>query len=188
MIAGLVLAAGGSARFGAPKQLAELDGRPLVRHAVDAQRRSGALGRIAVVVGAHADAVAAVLPPDVAVVRAGDWADGLAASVRAGVAALPEADHVLVTLGDQPRITPAVVAAVAAAVDEEHDAVRATYDGVAGHPVVLGARLLARAGELSGDQGFRELLREARVRDVEVGHLGTPADIDTPQDLEALTR
>lgn len=188
MIAGLVLAAGGATRFGAPKQLAELDGLPLVRWAVDAQLGAGNIERVAVVVGAHGDAVAAVLPPEVEVVHCADWEEGLAASVRAGVAALRDADHVCVTLADQPGITPQIVARVADHAGPRYDAVQATYGGTPGHPVVLGRRLLDLAGELRGDHGFRELLSAARVRRVEAGHLGSAADIDTPSDLEALTR
>ncbi len=88
----------------------------------------------------------------------------------------------LVILGDQPGLTPAAVAAVAAAGGEE-DAVRATYGGVPGHPVLLRRPLLARAGELRGDSGFRDLLEQARVKAVEIGHLADPADIDTREEL-----
>lgn len=63
-VAAIILAAGGSQRFGAPKQLAHLDGRPLVRHAVDAAVAAGC-APIFVVVGHAADRVCAVLPDDV---------------------------------------------------------------------------------------------------------------------------
>jgi CTP:molybdopterin cytidylyltransferase MocA len=89
---------------------------------------------------------------------------------------------VLVVLGDQPGITAAAIAALIAAAGDE-DAVRATYDGVPSHPVRLRRPLLERAGELRGDVGFRDLLRDARVREVEVGHLADPADIDTREEL-----
>jgi CTP:molybdopterin cytidylyltransferase MocA len=111
-----------------------------------------------------------------------DWAEGQSASLRCGVAALHGADAVLVVLGDQPGITPAAIDAVAAA-DGDEDAVRATYDGVAGHPVLLRSSLLARVGELTGDSGFRDLLAAARVREVEVGHLADARDIDTREEL-----
>ena len=55
--------------------------------------------------------------------------------------------------------------------------------GVPSHPVLLRRPLLARAEELSGDVGFRDLLRDARVREVEIGHLADPTDIDTKEEL-----
>ena len=70
-----------------------------------------------------------------------------------------------------------------AAADGDEDAVRATYDGVPSHPVLLRAALLARAGELRGDAGFRDLLSAARVREVEVGHLADASDVDTREEL-----
>lgn len=188
MIAGLVLAAGAATRFGSPKQLARLDDEPLVLHAVSAQLDAGNIERVAVVVGAHGDEVAAVLPPDVDTVRCLGWEEGMAASLRAGIAALDDAEWVIVTLADQPGITAQIVAMIGDHISPRHEAVRATYDGTPGHPVALGPALLERAGELEGDQGFRDLLAGARVREVEAGHLGSAHDIDVPSDLEVLTR
>jgi len=188
VIAGLVLAAGAATRFGAPKQLALLDGEPLVHYAVEAQLGAGNIERVAVVVGAHGDEVAAVLPPQVDTVHCLGWEEGMAASLRAGIAALDGADWVVVTLADQPGVTPQIVAMIADHIAPAYDAVRATYDGVPGHPVALGPVLLARAGELQGDLGFRDLFAGARVREVVAGHLGSAHDIDVPSDLEVLSR
>jgi CTP:molybdopterin cytidylyltransferase MocA len=114
------------------------------------------------------------------------WADGQSASVRAGIAALGDVDAALLLLGDMPRISRSAVEAVAAAPLDGVDAARATYGGRPGHPVKLGRELLARAGELTGDAGFRDLLKGAAIRDVEVGGLGDPSDVDTPGDLEGV--
>lgn len=178
-VAGLVLAAGGASRFGSPKQLAQLDGRPLVAHALDAL---AGLDDVVVVVGAHADAVARAVEDRARVVRCEKWSEGLAASVRSGVRALADADRVVVVLADQPRVTRAVVERVLAAPAPA----RASYGGVPGHPVVLGRAQLALADRLEGDTGFRDLLTDASL--VEVGDLGDPRDVDTPGDLEALRR
>jgi molybdenum cofactor cytidylyltransferase len=180
VIGGLVLAAGEGRRFGATKQLADLHGRPLLEYALEAM--SGVSPR-AVVLGHAADEILARVDLHGAtpVVCAG-WAEGQAASLRCGVAALAGCDAVVVVLGDQPGITAAAVGAVAAAAGEE-DAVRATYDGVPGHPVLLRRALLDRTGELRGDTGFRDLLARATVAEVEVGHLADPADIDTRDEL-----
>ena len=175
--AGLVLAAGEGRRFGGPKQLALVGGRPLVEHAVAAVAE--VLDRVVVVLGARADEVrrGADLTGAEVVVCA-DWAEGLGASVRCGVAALAGADRVLVAVADQPGLTPAAVRAVLA----RPGSARAVYDGRPGHPVVLGPELLARARDLRGDVGFRDLL--SSVPAVECGQLGDWRDIDTREDLE----
>jgi molybdenum cofactor cytidylyltransferase len=179
-IGALVLAAGEGRRFGGTKQLAELDGRPLLEHALAAVQ--GISPRV-VVLGHAADEIRAGVDLHGAEpVLCEDWHEGQSASLRRGLAALADADAVLVVLGDQPGITASAIDAVLAEGGDE-DAVRATYDGVPGHPVLLRRVLLDRAGELRGDSGFRDLLRGARVREVEVGHLADPADIDTREEL-----
>ena len=92
-----------------------------------------------------------------------DWEQGQGFSLRRGVAALPDADAVVVTLGDQPFITPQVIAG-ALDPSSRYDAVRVTYDGAPGHPVVLGRRVMDAVSELDGDTGARELLARFRVR------------------------
>jgi molybdenum cofactor cytidylyltransferase len=181
-IGALVLAAGEGRRFGGTKQLAEFEGRPLLEHALAAVRD---VSPRVVVLGHAADEIrAAVELHGAEPVVCERWAEGQSASLRCGVEALPDLDAVVVMLGDQPGITPDVIAAALDAFDPERDdAVRATYDGVPGHPVVLGRPLLARANELTGDAGFRDLLVGGRVREFEAAHLADPADIDTREEL-----
>jgi molybdenum cofactor cytidylyltransferase len=180
-IGGLVLAAGQGRRFGATKQLAELRGRPLLEHALAAVAD---LSPRVVVLGHEADRIAATVDLHGArPVVCRDWSEGQSASLRCGIAALPEVDAVVVVLGDQPGMTRAAVAAVARTARGGEDAVRATYDGIPGHPVLLKRPLLDRAGELRGDAGFRALLDRARVRELDLGALADPADVDTPAQL-----
>jgi CTP:molybdopterin cytidylyltransferase MocA len=179
-IGGLILAAGEGRRFGATKQLAELRGRPLLEYALAAI--AGISPRVVVLGHAADEIVAAVDLHGARPVVCEDWASGQAASLRCGLAALEGCDAVVVVLGDQPGITAAAIEAVVAAAGAE-DAVRATYDGTPGHPVLLRRPLLERAGELEGDTGFRELLADATVREVEAGGLADPADIDTREEL-----
>ena len=122
-----------------------------------------------------------------------DWAEGMAASLRAGVAWLDAAgcDWAVVTLGDQPRVTSRVIAAVAHAASRARfgtAAIRATYDGRPGHPVALGRPLFGAVAELHGDAGARALLDAPTVlvRELEVGRLADPVDVDTPEELEDL--
>jgi molybdenum cofactor cytidylyltransferase/nicotine blue oxidoreductase len=179
-VGALVLAAGEGRRFGGTKQLAELDGRPLLSYALGAV--AGITPRV-VVLGHAADEILAAVDLQGAepVVCAG-WAEGQAASLRCGITALGDVSAAVITLGDQPFITPQVIAAV---VDRlaGHDAVRATYDGRPGHPVVLARPLLDRVHELRGDAGFRDLLSGPGVRLFEAAHLCDPTDIDTREEL-----
>jgi molybdenum cofactor cytidylyltransferase len=177
--AGLLLAAGEGRRFGGPKQLARVDGRPLIEHALHAL---AGLERTVVVLGARAEEIRAGADLGGAeIVVCSDWAEGMGASLRTGLAALRGADEVVIVLADQPFITAAVVARVRAA---DGDGVRAVYGGRPGHPVVLRPALLARAGELRGDKGFRAVV----MTEVECGDLADPQDIDTRADLEVMRR
>jgi molybdenum cofactor cytidylyltransferase len=187
VIAGVVLAAGAGRRFGSPKQLAELDGVPLLQHAIDAMLAVPALDGVIVVLGAAAEHVAAgVQFADAEPVVCEDWEEGMAASLRCGVAAAGESDWVVLTLGDMPGVTPEAIEAVIAATGPGADAVRAEYGGRPAHPVALSRALFDRVAELRGDVGARELLASVAVRPVEALHLARPDDVDTPEELEAI--
>ena len=186
-VGGLVLAAGGSTRFGSPKQLAELDGRPLLEHVLLAMSKAP-LDRVVVVLGAHADEVREGVPLHGSeAVLCSDWEKGMGNSLRAGIDALSDCDAVVVALGDQPRLSSEAVARVVAQRGRDEQAVRATYNGVPGHPVLLERDVLARVPTLRGDIGARELLHGVPLREVACDGLGSPADVDTPEGLAALS-
>ena len=185
MIAGLVLAAGAGTRFGGRKQLAVLDGRPLLEHALAAMESAPVAVRF-VVLGADAEEIRSGVDLHGATpLVCPDWEEGQSASLRAGVAAVPDdCEAIVVTLGDQPSIASRAIAAVVAARGGGFDAVRATYDGVPGHPVLIERALFPALRELSGDTGARDVLRDARVREVPCDGLGDSTDVDTPADLQ----
>ena len=181
--AGLVLAAGGGTRFGAsPKQLADFHGRPLLEWAVRAQCSVAGLERVVVVLGSHAsDIRGGVEFGRAETVVCDEWASGQAWSLRRGVAALSAGgavSAVVVTLGDAPLVTPEVIRLFVDAPPRS----RAVYGGRPGHPVVLGPEEIAALTSLAGDEGARGLLRGGP--ELEVGHLCSGRDIDTPEDLE----
>jgi CTP:molybdopterin cytidylyltransferase MocA len=179
MSAGLVLAAGEGRRFGGPKQLANVGGRPLIEHALAALR---GLDRVVVVLGARAEEIRAGADLGGAeVVVCADWAEGMGASLRTGLAALAGAGEVVIVLADQPFITAEVVARVRA---QPGDGVRAVYGGRPGHPVVVRGALIRSRGELRGDKGFRGVA----MTEVECGDLADPQDIDTRAELEVVRR
>jgi len=183
VIGGLILAAGGGSRFGSePKLLAELEGQPVLQRTVEAMTRVSRLERVVVVLGAHADQMLARVGFGRAeTVLCAKWQDGQSASLRCGTAALPDAAKIVVILGDQPLISPAIVDRFA----RERPGARASYNGRPGHPVVLGARHLRAIARLTGDRGAREVLDGPLI---EVGDGGTLRDLDTAEDLEAIRR
>lgn len=191
-VGAVILAAGGARRFGAAKQLAPLRGRPLLQHALDAALAVETLDHIVLVLGAQAEAIISggIQTGRARIARSTHWADGQAASLKAGVAALPaRTTSALILLGDQPGVTGPLIERVLRAHAEPDTipaATRATYAGRPGHPVVLGPQLLALVPTLRGDTGARELLTAHDVREVEAGDLGSASDVDTPADLAAL--
>lgn len=190
MIAGVVLAAGAGRRFGGGKQLALLDGRPLLEHALRAAAAAPGLDRRFVVLGANADRILeAVDLHGHEPVRAEDWDEGLAASLRAGVIAARDAGAtaVLITLGDQPRVGAEAIARVVASRGDPAKAVRASYDGKPGHPTLLEAELFDTALALQGDEGARGVFRPEFTRLVACDDIAVPTDVDVVADLTAMS-
>ena len=180
MTVGLLLAAGAGERFGGPKALArDADGTSWLLRSVHALRPCA---EIVVVLGAEAEQAAALLPMSVARVRADDWAEGMGASLRAGLSALAGTAHeaALVSLVDLPDVDAAVVARLVAASTGPGVLARAAYDGVPGHPVLIGRDHWTGVVETAtGDRGARDYLATHDVVLVECGDLATGADVDS---------
>jgi len=185
LIGGLVLAAGAATRFGAQKQLAELDGVPLLEHALRAMR-SATVGRMVVVLGSAADEIAASVDLHGAEpVVCERWEEGQSASLACGLAELANCEAVVVTLGDQPRVSPDAIRRVIAG-RSGAAAIRATYGGNPGHPVLLERELFEALRNVTGDKGARNLLLSVPVRDIPCDDLGGGEDVDTRAELDAL--
>lgn len=180
MVAGLLLAAGGGRRYGMPKALVERDGELLVERALRTAR--AVCHPVVVVLGAAAEEVRqrADLAGATVVVNE-DWETGMASSLRAGLTALPrDADAALVLLVDQPGMTPEALARLAEQAAPDALAV-ATYDGVRGHPVLLGrAHWTGVAATARGDEGARRYLAAHEVAEVDCTALADPTDLDLP--------
>ena len=138
------------------------------------------------VVGAAADEVAALIPDGVTVVRNERFDDGMGGSFAAGLRAVDaDASAALVMLVDLPDVSSAVVQRVVAFARAAGDLpdllCRAAFDGIPGHPVVLGRHHLEpAAGAATGDSGAREYLAGRVVRLVECGDLAAGRDVDRP--------
>ena len=189
-VAGVLLAAGAGRRMGGPKALVELDGEPLVRRGVRLLLEAGC-DPILVVVGAAAVDVAP-LCDGADVVVATEWATGMGASLRAGLAALTDsaATSAVVALVDQPLVTTEAVHRLVAASAAGAVAAVATYDGRQRNPVLLDRSVWSGVAEAAvGDAGARGWLRAhpELVVEVECSDVGSPEDLDTPQDLARLT-
>ena len=185
-IGGLVLAAGAGTRFGGRKQLAELDGRPLLEHALRAMT-AAPVGRVVVVLGALVEEVTATVDLHGAEPCPCErWDEGQSASLACGLAELADCEAVVVTLGDQPRMSPDAIRRVISARGNGAAAVRATYHGAPGHPVLLERDLFESFRDVTGDHGARNLLLSVQVRDVPCEDLGGGEDVDTPAELDAL--
>lgn len=179
-VVGVLLAAGAGRRFGGPKALArDDDGTSWLLRSVQALRPCA---EIVVVLGAESERAAALLPMSVSRIRADDWAEGMGASLRVGLSALHPTSHeaALVSLVDLPDVDAAVVDRLRAVATGPDVLARAAYDGVPGHPVLIGRDhwdgVIASA---TGDRGARDFLASHEVALVECGDLATGADVDT---------
>ena len=190
MIAALLLAAGASRRFGAPKLLQALNGKQVVRWSAES------------LVGV-ADELVIVVPPDNAALRqalegiAARFVvntlphEGMASSLARGVATLAEStEAVLVALGDEPLLPKRCHERVLVRYRASGTAVvAATYGGTRGHPVLFGRPVFAELRALTGDSGARSVVDAdpGRVALVEMDE-AHPIDVDTPEDLARVSR
>ncbi|MEX2199789.1 MAG: molybdopterin-binding/glycosyltransferase family 2 protein [Dongiaceae bacterium] len=188
-VATIILAAGRSTRMGgANKLLAELNGKPLLLHAVDAALASRARP-VVVVAGNEADRVRAALAGRaVDLVDNPDFASGLSASLASGLRALPEdVDGAAVLLGDMPRIGPATIDRLIAAFNptEGRAICVPTFGGKRGNPVLWARRFFAEIEALAGDVGAKHLIGDYAdlVAEVAMPDDAVLVDIDTPEAL-----
>jgi len=196
VIAVVVLAAGSSERMGRPKQLLPWGTTTLLGHAVDVALASAA-DAIVVVLGCQADTIRGQVGNlshrSVRVAVNEDWPTGLASSVRAGLAAAPDAEAVVFLPVDQPRVTPALIDRVIATYRATGQPIVVPRYGDRRAPPVLFARPMFPAlRRLTGDQGGRALFDTHADRiawvDLDERDAAWLADVDTPADYEALSR
>lgn len=187
----IVLAAGGSRRFGTHKLLADLAGEPVLRRTMRAICGVG-LRETLVVVGAEHDAVRTVLADlPCNAVHAPNWAEGISASIRAGIGALqPGWEGLFLFLGDMPLAPAGICLELADLAKGSGYAARPLHGDVPGHPVAFLGEAAADLMALTGDQGAGLLLGTAGPR---LGYLptadeGAILDVDRPVDLARAQR
>jgi len=187
-VTAIVLAAGGSSRFGSPKQLLPWKGKTLLEHTVDTVLESS-VSQVVVVLGHRAERIGAVLgqrPLEVVVNDA--WASGQSSSARAGLQALSETcDACLFVLADQPNLKSALIDDVLARYRRTLAPIVApVHRGRRGNPVLFSRALFPELVEMSGDQGGRQVMErhEDQVETVEVSDRSQFLDIDTVEDYD----
>lgn len=173
------------------KLLIMIDGKPMVRHAVETVL-GAQLGPVFVVTGHECEKVKEALKDlPVTFLYNGEYASGLSTSLKRGVGALPDdRDGVLVALGDMPLVTAAEIDRLINAFNpvEGREIVVPTRRGKRGNPILWGKRFWAEMREASGDTGARHLIaaHPEAVAEVEMAGDGILTDIDTPQALARL--
>lgn len=193
-VGAVVLAAGGSTRLGRPKQLVRYAGEPLVRRAARAVIDAGARP-VVVVLGARAHDVAPALDgvPALTVVTHARWADGLGASLAAGLRALdaldPDTppDGVLLTVCDQPLVDAAALGVLLEAFTGPGCAAAAEYAGTLGVPAVIGRDHLDALRAATGDAGAGRWLRAHTALVTRVPLAAAAFDVDTEADVARFT-
>lgn len=189
-VAALILAAGLSSRFGdGHKLLADLEGKPVLRHVIEHAQASSA-SPILLVTGHRAEEVRAAAGPGVTAVHNPSYAEGLASSLRVGLNALPPGlDGVLVCLGDMPDVSSATIEALIAAFNpvEGRAICLPVTGGKRGNPTLWGLQFLPELLRLEGDSGARSLFgpHAEWICEVPVDDPGILHDYDTPAALAA---
>ncbi|MDW8009489.1 MAG: nucleotidyltransferase family protein [Chloroflexota bacterium] len=188
----IVLAAGASTRLGQPKQSLPYGDSTLLAHAV-AAALNARLGPVLVVLGAHGPELAQALPSGAVAVHNPDWQEGMASSIRAGLAALergwPQAAAAIVMVCDQPSVSAGLLRRLVAAWRQgSAAAVACQYGDTVGVPALFSRSLWPELMALRGDRGAKSVLERHRERLLLVPFPEGALDIDTPEDWQRLQR
>jgi molybdenum cofactor cytidylyltransferase len=187
-VAAVVLAAGGSSRFGSPKQLLPWKGQTLLEHVVDTVLASSVQETV-VVLGHEAQAIGDLLRDrPLRIVVNEEWESGQSSSVRMGIGALPERfDACLFVLADQPNVTSRLVDDVVTRYRQTlAPLVAPVHRGQRGNPVLFDKVLFSELLQMQGDEGGRQVIQrhQREVEAVEVGDQSLFLDIDTAEEYE----
>jgi molybdenum cofactor cytidylyltransferase len=187
-VAAVILAAGGSSRFGSPKQLLPWKGKTLLEHVVDTVLESSVQETI-VVLGHKAKRLGELISDrHLSIVSNEDWEAGQSSSVQAGIQALPEnCDACLFLLADQPKVTAELMDQVLTRYRQTLAPIVApVHAGRRGNPVLFDRGLFPELLEMTGDEGGRQVMQHHRreMEEVEVEDPDLFLDIDTVEEYE----
>lgn len=192
-LAALILAAGESARFGGRKQLALIDGKPMIRHAIDTLNTTKVMETF-VVLGAFADEIAPAIGPDAHIIHNENWATGMGSSIACAMSAIAENgrygsryDGVLIALCDQVKLTVGDYTKLIAEFDQKHILATRHKNGL-GVPAIFPSHMFKTLQTLSGASGAHEMLNGSNHNVIGIDLPNAALDIDTLDDLKTLQR
>ena len=183
MIPILILAAGQSSRMqGRDKLLEQVDGMPLLR-----QRALAALATSPLVYTTLPDEnhprAETIRDLPITLIPVSDAATGLAASLRTGVAVLPDCNHFMVLLADLPEITSTDLTTLIQSIDTDHQIFRGTSaNSTPGHPIIFHTSLRPLFARLTGDNGGKDIIATHPTKLIQLPDDHAIRDLDTPQD------
>ena len=188
VVAAIVLAAGRSTRMGQAKQLLPL-GETTVLEATLANVRHSAASEVILVLGAAAESIQnRISPHNFRTVINPEYAEGMASSLRAGIAALsPQTEAALIVLADQPFVRPETLDHLIAEYARTRQPILIpTWQGTRGNPVLLGRAIFPEVMQLQGDAGCRAIFgrHPNAILNVEVKDEGILLDIDNQEDYQ----
>ena len=185
-IAGVILAAGGSARFGSPKQLITHYGENIVRRAARVALEAG-LNPVIVVLGAYASTILPFLAglESVVTVLNDNWEEGQSTSLITGLdeAHRQECEAAVILLADQPGVDSDSIERLVREYDP-HQAIASEYGGILGAPALIPSEFFHELRTIRGDQGAGKWLRDNPDRVTTIAMSEAAFDIDTPDDLD----
>ena len=185
-VAGIILAAGSSSRFGSPKQLLSWRGTTALNSVINTAIETD-LAPIIVVLGANADLIKSFVPDNCEVALNEVWSQGQSSSLRVGLAHLPEdIEGVLILLCDQPQVNPHFCDSIVQRGLESGKITIPYVDDRKANPVFFPKQTLKRLGQVKGDQGGRAIFSEFQVELLPWLDDWMAMDIDTPEDYEKL--
>ena len=190
LISAVVLAAGLSTRMGRQKLVLRVSGSPILEKVLEVLRQS-VVDEVVVVLGSDASVVRReVRFRNERIVVNPNYAEGMSSSLRVGLASLsPEADAALVTLGDQPYVSPSTIDRIVEGyLKETPPVVVPVYNGVRGNPVLFARSAFPEVMKVRGDVGAKSVVRSfgERVLEILVEDEGVILDIDAPADYQRL--
>jgi molybdenum cofactor cytidylyltransferase len=189
-IGGVILAAGGSSRFGEPKQLLAWKGVPLIRHVAIAALKAG-LSPVVVVIGAASEEVESVINTlPLRIVNNFKWATGVSSSIKTGIAAISnEVGGAVFLQADQPQIPSSLIKSLVEAHETTLSPIIAPQiDGQRGNPVLFDSCTFPKLLSLEGDIGGRALFGKFPVQWVPWHDPNILIDIDSPEDYRKFLR
>jgi molybdenum cofactor cytidylyltransferase len=189
-IALVLLAAGGPARMGSPKQLLPYQGRPLIRHAAETALASGCDPVVVVLGSGIAEIRAALEGLDVVVVENTDWEQGIGTSIRAGIsgAEIIGCDGAILWSADQPLVTAEILRRLV----EEHEEtgrpiIASEYSGTVGAPAFFTRDFFPKLTALLPSEGCKAVILANLEQSIRIGCPEAETELDTPDDYQALS-